>query len=389
MVVAYYTSTNFLDVVLETIQSIKARVELHVFIEITQASKNTTIINVASLEGFNDIETPERLLGKEKWGELKDYFTGVASVHFLVHKDVRSLSVKALRQAYNFGKFLKRYNIDIFHFDTISPRAIGLYPYLRSKKVFITLHDPVPHSGENNWREHIPNFVFYRMADGYFFYSRFAHDQFRQYYKKIKVPFYIIKLQPYSFITQFLSKKKPVGNSILFFGRLSYYKGIDLLLEAIPTVLEQYPDEKFIIAGKPAYGYKVEGEAMEKHKQNIEIILRYLSIEELVQQIQHAKFIVCPYRDATQSGVLMTCLATGKVVIATNVGSFPEYIKDNVNGLLAEPDSGSIAKKILEALNGNRYAAIEESLITTYSEEVGNKNGETILQAYARRAKEK
>ncbi|MBC7536679.1 MAG: glycosyltransferase family 4 protein [Ferruginibacter sp.] len=284
---------------------------------------------------------------------------------------------------------MKQYKVDIFHFDTISPRAIGLYPYLRSKKVFITLHDPVPHSGENNWREHIPNFVFYGMADGYFFYSQFAHDQFRQYYKKIKVPFYTIKLQPYSFISQFLSKKRPAGNSILFFGRLSYYKGIDLLLEAIPTVLEQFPDEKFIIAGKPAYGYEVKGEVLEKYKNNIELVLRYLTIEELIQYLEQAKFVICPYRDATQSGVLMTCLATGKLVIATNVGSFPEYIEDNVNGFLAEPDPGSIAKKILEALKNKRYGTIEESLVTTYSEEVGVKNGETILQAYVSLVKKK
>ncbi len=382
MVVAYYTSTNFLDVVLETIQSIKAKVELHVFIEITQVSKNTTIINVDNLEGFNDIETPEKLLGADKWNELKGYFTGVASVHFVIHKDKRSLSFKSLKKAYALGKFLKKFNVDVFHFDTISPRAIGLYPYLRSKKVFITLHDPVPHSGENNWREHVPNFVFYGMAKGYFFYSKFAHDQFKEYYKKIKVPFYTIKLQPYSFISQFLEQKQTDGNTILFFGRLSYYKGIDLLLEAIPKVLEQYPDEKFIIAGKPAYGYKVEGKALETHKHNIEVILRYISIRELVQYLQQAKFVVCPYRDATQSGVLMTCFAAGKMVIATDVGSFPEYIADKENGLLAQPTADSVADNILEALRNNNYKQMEKKVVSSYSEKTGMENGQTILSAY-------
>ena len=128
MVVAYYTSTNFLDVVLETIQSIKTKVELHVFIEIKKKKKNTTIINVDSLEGFNDIETPENLLGQDKWNELKGYFAGVASVHFVIHNDKRSLSLKSLKKAYALGKFLKKFNIDVFHFDTISPRAIVLYP---------------------------------------------------------------------------------------------------------------------------------------------------------------------------------------------------------------------------------------------------------------------
>lgn len=383
MVVAYYTSTNFLDVVLETLQGFKSKVELHVFIEITNASKNTTIINVDSLEPFNEIETPERLLGKEKWGELKKYFEGVASVSFLVHKDARSLTLKSLRKAYRFGKYLDKFKVDVFHFDTISPRAIGLWPYLRSKKVFITLHDPVPHSGETNWREHVPNFVFYPMASGYFFYSEFARKQFGQYYKKIKVPFYNLKLQPYSFISQFLKDKEVrKAESILFFGRLSYYKGIDILLEAIPKVLAQYPNQKFIIAGKPAYGYEVKGETLEKFSNNIELLPRYISIPELVEFFKRAKFAVCPYRDATQSGVLMTCMAAGKTVVATNVGSFPEYLKDGVNGFLAEPNPDSLAEAMLRALVNDRYLETDKNVESGYSETIGAANAETILRAY-------
>ncbi|MEI2749884.1 MAG: glycosyltransferase [Ferruginibacter sp.] len=67
--------------------------------------------------------------------------------------------------------------------------------------------------------------------------------------------------------------------------------------------------------------------------------------------IENSKFIVCPYRDATQSGVLMTSYAAGKMVLATNVGSFPEYIQDGVNGLLAEVTPESIAQKIIEGLD--------------------------------------
>lgn len=383
MVVAYYTSTNFLDVVLETLQGFKNRVELHVFIEITNASKNTTIINVDSLEPFNELETPERLLGAEKWKELKPYFEGVASVHFLVHKDARSLTFKSLRKAYRFGKYLRKFNVDVFHFDTISPRAIGLWPYLRSKKVFITLHDPVPHSGETNWREHVPNFVFYPMASGYFFYSVFARKQFGEYYKKIKVPFYDLKLQPYSFISQFMKETAEVeADSILFFGRLSYYKGIDILLEAIPKVLAVYPSQKFIIAGKPAYGYEVKGETLDKYGKNIEVLPRYISIEELVAYFKRSKFAVCPYRDATQSGVLMTCMAAGKTVVATRVGSFPEYLQDGVNGFLAEPDPESLAEAMLRALKNNRYLETDKNVDSRYSEAVGNANAETILHAY-------
>ena len=382
MVVAYYTSTHYLDVILETIQSIKNDVELHVFIEVTPSSKNTTIIDVESLEPFNFIETPERFLGSEKWKELKKYFEGVANVKFIVHKGKRGLSFSSLSKAYSLGRYLKKYHVDVFHFDSVSTRSIGLYPYLKGKKVFISIHDPVPHSGENNWRHQLLPFVFYKMAKGYFFYSSFACQQFRDYYKKIKAGYHVIKLQPYSFITQFLPERKTPGTTILFFGRLSYYKGIDLLLDAIPIILKKYPDEQFMIAGKPEYGYKMDDETVNLYKNNVSVLARYLSIDELVAYIQDAKFIVCPYRDATQSGVVMTALAMRKMVVATDVGSFSEYIKDDENGFLAAPDAQSIADKMLEALKDNRYLEIERDLDPCYSEPVGKENGQTLLKAY-------
>lgn len=381
-VVIYYTSTHYLDVILETIQSIKDDVELHVFIEITQSSKNTTIIDVDTLEGMNFIETPGKLLGEAKWNELKKYFEGVASVHFVVHTHKRALSMESMRKAYSLGKFLKKYKADIVHFDSVTSRSIGLYPYLRTKKVFIAIHDPVQHSGEADWKEKVPPFVFYGMAKGFFFYSAFARDLFKAHYTKVTTPFNVIKLQPYTFVSQFLNKNKKGGNTILFFGRLSYYKGIDLLLQAIPKVLQQYPNEKFIIAGKPSYGFQIDEETVNKYKNNIEVVSRFLSTEELVDYIQDSKFVMCPYRDATQSGVVMTAFAAGKMVIATNVGSFSEYIIDDVNGYLAAPDGNAIADKIIQALNGNRWLEIEAKLNPGYSLETGSSNRKIILAAY-------
>ncbi|MFT3911828.1 MAG: glycosyltransferase family 4 protein [Ferruginibacter sp.] len=381
-VVIYYTSTHYLDVILETIQSIKKDVELHVFIEVTPSSKNTTIIDVESLDGMNFIETPERLLGTESWNKLKNYFEGVSSVHFVVHTHKRALSFESMRKAYSLGKYLKQYKADIVHFDSVTTRAIGLYPYLRSKKVFIAIHDPLQHSGEADWKEKVPPFVFYKLAKGFFFYSKFARDQFKSYYTKLKAPFHVIKLQPYTFVSQFLDKKKTNSNTILFFGRVSYYKGIDLLLDAIPEILKHYPNEKFVIAGKPSYGYKMDETIVNQYKNNVEVIARFLSTEELVGLIQDSKFVICPYRDATQSGVVMTTFATGKMVIATDVGSFSEYITDNVDGFLAAPDPAAIAAKIIQALNGDRYKQIEEKLNPGYSEETGKLNREVILAAY-------
>jgi glycosyltransferase involved in cell wall biosynthesis len=52
----------------------------------------------------------------------------------------------------------------------------------------------------------------------------------------------------------------------------------------------------------------------------------------LCQLIENCDVLVAPYKNATQSGMVSVALAYGVPIIATNVGSFSEYIKDGVNG---------------------------------------------------------
>lgn len=380
--VVYYTSTSFMDVILETIQCIKHEVNLHVVIEISPQNRQSTIIHVDSLEGLNAVETPERVLGPEQWSRFKPYFEGVASVQFVVHRHPRSLSMASIKTAWKLSRYLKKFKADIFHFDTTSQRALGLYPYLLSKKVVISLHDPVPHPGEHDWKEDMLVFLYYRMAKAFVFYSRHAGNEFRKHYKNIRVPVHVISLQPYSFTRYFMPAVKPEADCILFFGRLSYYKGIDILMGAIPAVLEKYPAEKFVVAGKPSFGYEVDTSGLKEKAGQVELITRYLSTEELVGLISRAKFIVCPYREATQSGVLMTSYALGKTVLASTVGSFPQYVQHGTNGLLADPEPSALAAGIMSMLDQDRYKLLEKNVDPAFDQQTGRKNAEVLLQAY-------
>ncbi len=380
MVVVYYLLPFYLDAALETIQSIKDQVELNVIIELSPDSK--FVFGIDDLSNFKTIEKVESVLGEEKWRHFSPYFAGIENVLFVVHKHKRSFAPYSFSVARQLGKFIRNIGAEIIHFDSISVRATGLYFFIRSKKIFITIHDPLPHSGESSWKIKIPNLLYFNVASGYFFYSWFARRQFEKLNHRSLAVKKVIRLQPYTFIRQFLEKKSYKTESILFFGRLSVYKGIDLLLEAIPMVLSNYPDEKFVIAGSSSYGYQINSSIVDRHKDNIEIICRHLSNTELAEYIGAAKFIVCPYRDATQSGVLMTSFAAKKMVVATSVGSFTEYIEDNVNGLLAAPESGAIANKIIEALKNEKYKQIEKMILPSYSLETGYSNRVTIMDAY-------
>ena len=382
MVVVYYTSPFFLDAALETIRCIKDRVELHVVIELSNDSKLQTIINIKDISHLRNIEQVEEVLGEEEWSHLKPYFAGVASVVFSVHRNKGGFSLQSIKDAMAIGRYIKKMKADVIHFDSITSRGIGMYPYIRNRKIFITFHDPVPHSGEVNWKIKVPKAVFFPRAKGFFFYSDFANQQFKEYHPKIKTPLHTIRLQPYTFISQFIQPDEKKEKVILFFGRISLYKGVDILLEAIPKVLEKFPHEKFLIAGKKVAWYDMDTRILEKYPDNIQLFDGYLTNQQLVNHVRGSKFAICPYRDATQSGVLMTAFALGRMVIASNVGSFSEYIENNVNGFLAEPNSNAIASRIIEALEGEKYLDIEKRLQSTYSDKIGESNAVTILSAY-------
>lgn len=380
-VVAYYTSTNFLDACLETIQSIQQVAQVHVFIEIGQESMKSNIVEVDTIEKKSLIETPESILGTVQWNKLQPYFTAVTSVQFVVFQSKRSLSFRTIVQSFQLGKYLKKINPSIIHFDTISLRSIGLYPFLRGKNILIALHDAVPHAGEYSWKEEIPGWLYYRNAKGYIFYSNYSKNVFKKAYTYLRAPLYNIQLQQYSIIKP-LYAKKDILSCILFFGRLSYYKGIDILLDAIPMVLEKYPNERFVIAGKRVFQFKFNSKNLFKYPENIQLIDRHIAPSELANLINQAKFVVCPYREATQSGVVMTAFALQKSVIGTLVGAFPEYIAPGMNGLLAEPNAIDLADKIIEALNDCQYRIFNQNLNGNKEPEIRMKNAQIIHEAY-------
>ena len=69
--------------------------------------------------------------------------------------------------------------------------------------------------------------------------------------------------------------------------------------------------------------------------------------------IRECEFVVVPYVDATQSGVIMSAYAYCKPCIATNVGGLPEMVNNEHNGLIVEPkDVEGLAAAIIDMHQG-------------------------------------
>ena len=106
--------------------------------------------------------------------------------------------------------------------------------------------------------------------------------------------------------------------NVLFFGQVSKTKGVDILLEAFPSLNKNI---NVIIAGVD------KSDILLNYTQNerLHFISRYIEDEELNLLFSNCDIVVMPYREIYQSGVLETVIHFQKPVIMSSVKSFWEY----------------------------------------------------------------
>jgi glycosyltransferase involved in cell wall biosynthesis len=140
------------------------------------------------------------------------------------------------------------------------------------------------------------------------------------------------------------------------------------------------PDEKLVVAGSGKMYFDAEPYIDEGL---LELHNRYLSDAELAGFITNALFVVCPYIDATQSGVIMSTFALGKPVIATATGGLPEMVKDGRHGFIVPPkDSQALAKAIEKLLSDRQLLSqMRENIMADYHQ--GKFSWHDIADQYA------
>ncbi len=137
--------------------------------------------------------------------------------------------------------------------------------------------------------------------------------------------------------------------TLLFYGRIWAYKGLNYLIEAMPSIIERFPEVKLIIAGKGdnLKQYFPDG-CDEKH---YELINRYIPSEDVASLFQRSTAVILPYIEASQSGVASLAYAMGTPVIASEIGGLAEMIYSEQDGLLVPPrDASALADAIIRLL---------------------------------------
>jgi glycosyltransferase involved in cell wall biosynthesis len=136
------------------------------------------------------------------------------------------------------------------------------------------------------------------------------------------------------------------GNVLLFFGLVRHYKGLDLLLQALPLIKKS--DFKLLIAGefydkKDTYTQLIEALQLQE-----KVILHphFVADEDVKYFVCAANGIVQPYRSATQSGVTPVAYHFEVPMVVTNVGGLPQMVPHMQAGIVCQPAPPSIAAGI-------------------------------------------
>lgn len=140
----------------------------------------------------------------------------------------------------------------------------------------------------------------------------------------------------------------PSKKTLLFFGLLRKYKGLDTLLKAFSQLPEDY---QLLIAGE-AYENTSTYEALITDNMRPRITWKneFIPDEEMPLWFSAADALVLPYKSATQSGVTAAALHFDIPIIASNVGGLSEYIEHGKSGMLVEQYTEPIAfQRIIEA----------------------------------------
>ncbi|MFC4011564.1 glycosyltransferase family 4 protein [Nonomuraea purpurea] len=139
-------------------------------------------------------------------------------------------------------------------------------------------------------------------------------------------------------------RSSQVHRRLLFFGIVRPYKGLDLLLRALP-------DGVLLTVAGEFWGGLDETKALISElglDERVELRPGYVAAEDVPRLFASCDALVLPYRSATASQNVWLGHEHGVPVIATRVGALADHVTDGVDGLLVEPDDADALRRTIE-----------------------------------------
>jgi glycosyltransferase involved in cell wall biosynthesis len=248
----------------------------------------------------------------------------------------------------------------IFHilwnnrFELFDRTALMSYYRLLGKRIVLTAHNvnADKRDGKDSWLNRLTLRIQYRLAHQIFAHTDKMKQQLTEEFgiqsnRVTVIPFGINNAVPNTKLTAGEAKRRlsirEDEKTILSFGRITPYKGLEYLFAAFRIVLARDGNYRLIIAGKvdrcERYWSSLR-ESIREEVQNGRIVLRdeFVPDDETEVYFKAADALALSYRDIYQSGVLFLGHSFGLPVLASDVGSFRDEIVEGKTGYVFRPE---------------------------------------------------
>lgn len=127
---------------------------------------------------------------------------------------------------------------------------------------------------------------------------------------------------------------------LLFFGYIRAYKGLDILLDALPRIKEKIEVQLLVVGEFYGDEEKYRRQIAEYRLQtDVRVVSDYVPNDEVGMYFSACDVVVLPYKSATQSGIVQIAYQFNKPVIATDVGGLSEVVLHEKTGFIVPPNN--------------------------------------------------
>ena len=211
---------------------------------------------------------------------------------------------------------------------------------------YLVIHDGVMHLGEESQIHQKLMNIEMRNVKYWILLSNYVRCRLEKHLNCQK-PYCTIPHGPINYSNICCSNNIPKKYNLLFIGRINYYKGIHLLMDAI-NYLDFNKIDNIIIAG--VIDKSIDVSILRQYRQ-VKIINKFLSNEEFEELVLKSHILLMPYLEASQSGIAAISLGYNIPAIATRVGGLPEQLSEDVAYFMEDISSIALTKAISLAIS--------------------------------------
>lgn len=141
------------------------------------------------------------------------------------------------------------------------------------------------------------------------------------------------------------------GPLVLFLGLIRPYKGLDVLFDAAPAIVER-TNASIGVVGEvfPESRDEIARLMRRPIASRVRLVDRYVTESEMDEWLAACDVVVCPYRKNSGSGIAARAIAARRPVVASDQSGFRPFVSEATGALVPEDRPGRLADAVVDVL---------------------------------------